>query len=165
MTRSEPTRFPSRRSLAAGLLWFAAPAVAKAACRAPSVLFVCPVGTVKSPIAREHLRRAAVARGLAVEVRSRGVEPADHVSPALAAHLKEDGVDTVSEPVRKLAPADIARADIVIAFDEAVQAPGMAQARVWDVPSWNSNYAEAKAALAPKIEALVEELAGRPCQD
>ncbi len=164
MTRSDGTRFPSRRSLAAGLLWLAAPAVAKAACRAPGVLFVCPAGTVKSPIAREHLRRAAAARGLTVEVRSRGVEPADHVSPALAANLKADGIDTVTEPVRKLEAADIARADIVIAFDEAALAPGMAHARLWDVPSWNSSYAEARAALTPRIDALVEELASRPCQ-
>lgn len=145
-----------------------APSVSRAGaqpCAPPKVLFVCPVGTVKSAIAREELKRRAAARGLVVQVRSRGVHPADHVSPALAARLQADGIDPRAEPLSALAPADVNGADIVVAFDEAAQAPGLEHARVWDVPSWNDRYAEAKAALLPKIDTLLDELAKRPCRN
>ena len=154
---------PTRRLVGFGLFLLAAPVAARTPCPPPRVLFVCPVGTVKSAIAREQLKRRAAQRSVAVEVASRGVHPADHVSPALAGRLKADGIDTLAEPVRALSAEDIAHADIVIAFDEAAQAPGMERARVWDVPSWNEAYAEAKAALAPRIEALLDELARRGC--
>lgn len=157
-------RLATRRSVAFGLLVLAGPAAAgPKPCPPPRVLFVCPAGTVKSAIAREELKRRAAARGLAVEVQSRGVDPEDHVSPALAAQLRADGLDPAAETLRGLTPADIARADVVIAFDEAAQAPGLGRARAWDIPSWNSQYAQAKAALAPKVEDLLDELARRQC--
>ena len=84
--------------------------------------------------------------------------------PALAANLRADGTDPTAEPLCSLAAADIAQADLVIVFDEAVQEPGLQRARAWDIPSWNSQYADAKAALAPKFEALVDELSRRPCR-
>lgn len=88
------------------------------------MLFVCPAGTVKSAIAHEALKRRAAERGVAVRVLSRGVHPEDHVSPALEAHLRADGLDVRTGPVRTLAAGDLAGEDIVIAFDEAAQAPG-----------------------------------------
>lgn len=159
------TLLPIRRRtlLAAGGLVFAAPAwAAKPPCPPPQVLFVCPAGTVKSAIARETLRRRAAVRGVAVRVASRGLHPEDHVSPGLAARLKADGIDPAADPVRPLAPADLVSPGIVIAFDEAAQAPGLEHARVWDIPSWNSDYDHARSALAAKVEALVDELNTRP---
>jgi hypothetical protein len=110
MSPSRSTRLTSRRTVLAGLL--AAPAAPAAAspCRPVKVLFVCPMGTVKSAIAREQFRRMANRRGL-----------------------------------------------------EAAQAPGMAGARVWDIPSWTKDYAGARAALLPKVDALLDEIARRPC--
>ncbi|WP_304166452.1 hypothetical protein [Phenylobacterium aquaticum] len=154
----------SRRSVSLGLALLASPALAAARpCPPPRVLFVCPAGTVKSAIAREQLKRDAAARGLLVQVRSRGVHPEDHVSPALAAHLRADGLDPKAEPVQALAAGDARDADIVIAFDEAAQAPGLERARVWDIPSWNSDYAAAHAALIARTDALLDELAARGC--
>jgi protein-tyrosine-phosphatase len=118
---------------------------------------------VKSAIAREVLRRRARERGVAVDARSRGVHPEDHVSPALAARLAADGLDPAREPVRTLSPGDLVAADVVIAFDEAVQAPGLERARVWTTPSWNTDYDAARAALAPQVEALLDELSARGC--
>ena len=163
MTPSRSTRLISRRTVLAGLL--AAPAAPAAAspCRPVKVLFVCPMGTVKSAIAREQFRRMANRRGLAAEAWSRGVTPADHLTPALVARLQGDGIDPRAEPVKALAPSDIARADVVVAFEEAAQAPGMAGARVWDIPSWTKDYAGARAALLPKVDALLDEIARRPC--
>jgi hypothetical protein len=155
----------SRRGLvasAASLLFL--PATARAEpCPSPRVLFVCPAGTVKSAIARETLKHRAASLRLAVDVRSRGLQVEDHVSPALAANLRADGIDPAAEPARRLAPADIAWADLVIAFDEAAAAPGLGGARAWDTPSWNSDYAGAKLALSRHLDALVAELSSRGC--
>jgi protein-tyrosine-phosphatase len=137
---------------------------ALAACPPRAVLFVCPAGTVKSAIARELTKRRAAARGLAAHVSSRGVTPEDHVSPALAARLRADGLDPAAEPARALTPADLAGSDIVVAFDEAAKAPGMARARVWDMPSWNSSYDQAMLAVTFRIDALLDELAAAPCR-
>ena len=150
----------SRRSIVLALA--AAPAAAFAAPCAPAkVLFVCPAGTVKSAIAREVLRSRAQAEGLAVDVASRGLSPEDHVSPALAASLRADGLDPAREPALALSPADVARADIVIAFDEAAGSPMLRSARAWRTPSWNADYAVAKVDLAARMDALVAELRRR----
>lgn len=155
-----------RRAVLAGASLALAFGRATAACPPPKVLFVCPAGTVKSAIAREALKRRAVAEGVAVSVSSRGVHPEDHVSPALAAHLREDGLNPASEPVRELAEQDVAQADLVIAFDEAADTPWLRSARAWKTPSWNSDYAAAKADLDDRLTGLLAELkarAAKPC--
>jgi len=149
-----------RRAVLAALAVAAAPALARAACPPAQVLFVCPYGTVKSAIARETLKRRAADAGLAVRVRSRGLDIQDHVTAALARQLKADGVDPAAEPPRRLEPADLTPGQIVVVFDEAAQDPRLAGARSWDVPSW-SDYPAAKAALSDRIAALVAELRER----
>lgn len=153
----------SRRS--AVLVLLCAPALARAQSGpcplAPVVLFVCPAGTVKSAIAREALKARAAAVGIPVRVFSRGIQPEDHVSPDLAAKLRADGIDPAAEPVLSLAAADVAAADIVIAFDEAAASPMLRAARAWAVPSWNSEYPAAKAAVADLVGKLIAELAAR----
>ena len=151
-----------RRMLAGGL--FLLPGVAKAGCAQTKVLFVCAAGTVKSAIAREALRARVRERSLPVEVRSRGLQVEDHVSPALAARLKADGLMQNAEPAQTFAPLDASWADIVIAFDEAASAPDLATARAWNTPSWNADYDQAKADLHQRLEALLTELAKRPCR-
>ncbi len=151
-----------RRRMLLGALLLASPASVQAKpCAPPRILFVCPAGTVKSAIARETLRARAAAAGVPMEVQSRGLHIEDHVSPALAAALRADGLNPAAEPARPLQDADITHADIVIAFDNAAQEPRLRHARVWDIPSWNSDYPGAKAALATRIDDLLAELRGR----
>ena len=69
----EPVRFSRRTAILAGSAFLVA--ATGPSRRAPHVLFVCLHGTVKSPIARELMRARARERGIAVEVRSRGIEP------------------------------------------------------------------------------------------
>ena len=52
----------------------------------------------------------------------------------------------------------------MITFNEASKAPGMARARSWDIPSWNADYAGAKAKLDIQITGLIAELKQRPCR-
>jgi len=144
-------------ALLAGL--FAGRTAAAAPCRPTRILFVCPVGTVKSAIARETLRKRAAASHLPVLVQSRGLAPANHVSPALAERLRADAIDPTADPLRALTAADVADADILIAFDEAAQSPLLAKARAWRTPSWNDEYDAAKADLARRLDGLIDELA------
>jgi protein-tyrosine-phosphatase len=119
---------------------------------------------VKSAIAREVIKRRARERGaVPVEVTSRGVRPEDHVSPGLRAKLRSDGIDPGAEPAQALSPVDVGRAQVIIAFDEAAQDSRLRGARVWTTPSWNDDYVAAKAALAPQVEALLDELSARGC--
>ncbi len=127
----------------------------------PTILFVCPAGTVKSAIARETLKARAAASGLRVRALSRGLKPQDHVSTGLAANLKADGIDPAAEPLLALKAEDIASETIVIAFDEAATDPMLHGARTWTSPSWNTDYPAAKAALATRMDTLIEELARR----
>ena len=132
-----------------------------AGCPPTRVLFVCPSGTVKSAIAREVLRARVSATGLPATVVSRGLKPEDHISPALAANLRADHVDPSREPALTLTAADVAAADIVIAFDDAASSPLLRGARAWRTPSWNADYAAAKADLSTRLDALTAELRRR----
>lgn len=165
MARSLTTHHTlTRRTLGLGLLLIPSLARAQAApCPPPRVLFVCPAGTVKSAIARETLRRRAAEAGVPVEVSSRGIHPEDHVSTALTARLKADGLDLGRQPAQSLSQADIAAADIVIAFDAAAQAPELQGAQTWDTPSWNTDYTGAKAALSDHLDRLLEALRVLSC--
>lgn len=155
----------TRRNILAGLAVLALPrpALAEKACWTPRVLFVCPMGSVKSAIARELLRREAKARGMVWEVHSRGINPVVDISPGLAAHLREAGINPLADPLRQFTKADTRYADITIAFDEAAVAPGLEHARKWHSPSWNDDYANAKAVMDARIPILADEIAKRPC--
>jgi protein-tyrosine-phosphatase len=167
--RYDRRRFMEIAGLSAAAFSPAFPAqAANSPCAVTRVLFVCPLGVVQSVIAREELRRIAKARGLSVQVQSRGIDPpkmhpeAD-ISLALATHLREEGIDPFADPLRRFSKADPDHADITIAFNDAALAPGLEHARSWKSPSWNDQYAEAKAALAGNLQALAAELATRPC--
>ena len=125
----------------------------------PTVLFVCPAGSVKSAIARETLKARAAQAGLPVRAQSRGLKPEDHVSHGLAARLKADGVDPSADPLQALRAEDVTAATVVIAFDDAAADPMLRGARTWTSPSWNADYPAAKTALTARMDDLIGELA------
>jgi protein-tyrosine-phosphatase len=127
------------------------------------VLFVCPAGSVKSAIAREEFKKAARAQGMSVIAQSRGIHPENHISPMLASRLKQDGIDPLNQPLTAFKSTDVTKADVVIAFDEAGDAPGLEHARKWQVASWNSQYDEAKSDTQEHVNALLLELKNRRC--
>ena len=153
----------SRRTFAAALLF--APTGLRATAipcpPPPIVLFICPAGSVKSAIARETLKARAAKAGLSVRAQSRGLKPDDHVSPGLLTNLKADNLDPAAEPLRALRAEDVSAAAIVIAFDEAAADPMLRGARTWASPSWNTDYAGAKAVLTARMDDLITELRGR----
>src|SRR3954469_8890756 len=109
----------------------------------PSVLFVCLHGSAKSVIAAEQLRRLAAARGVAVEVRSAGLEPDAAVPPRVAQGLLEDGIDVRHFRPRAPAAADIAKAGTVVTFacDLGPLAASAQRIQRWDdVPAVSEDF-------------------------
>ncbi|WP_309623741.1 hypothetical protein [Novosphingobium sp.] len=130
--------------------------------RAPRILFVCLHGTVKSPIARELMRSSAKAHGIAVQVKSRGIEPEEGASADVAAALVRDGIDVRRDRLHRLTKADIAWADKVIFFDPLPFDASGKDLRDWrDTPSVNQHYPEALDQIRRRIAALLGELAQR----
>lgn len=135
---------------------------ATARCRPARVLLVCQYGSVKSAVARELMKRRAAERGVAVEVRSQGITPEEHVSPALAAALRADGVNTHAQPLTALAPADLKAADVIVGFEPAAASGLPASALDWsDLPSFNTDYARAHPLLMARVDALLNNVRRR----
>lgn len=159
------TVFPrslSRRNLLLGSLALAVTAGCATARRvpAPTVLFVCEAGTVKSAIARELFRRRARERRIAVTAFSRGLKIEDHLSPALRQKLLAEGIDTGADAPQVLQPQDWRRADIVVAFNPLPPAIPPGKIRDWtDLPSMNDEYDRTRAMLGQRLEALLDEIA------
>ncbi len=153
----------SRRHAIIGLATLASACGRKAvdARAGADVLFVCQAGTVKSAIAREHMRRLAKQRGLDLTVASRGISPGDHMTPDLAAALSRDNIDVAREPLRALQESDLSSADIVVVFNALPEQFSNVRVRDWsDVPSMVADYAAARPMLLARIESLLDELEG-----
>ena len=153
----------SRRTILAAALGSAvttSTAWAKNPPKTPRILFVCQFGTVKSPIARELLRRRAAERGILIQVSARGITPQQHLPPELRKKLAADGIDPAAEPLKRLSRRDIAGADLLIAFDPLP--PGKSPRRLveWsDLPSMVGDYPRARAVLDERIDRLLDSLA------
>jgi protein-tyrosine-phosphatase len=156
-----------RKLILSGAALALTPTSQAAACDPVRVLFVCPAGSVKSAIAREALKRLAAGERVPVSVASRGLVPEDHVSAALAANLKNDGLDVGAEPLRKLGQSDVSEAHIIVAFDAASDEPILRSARSWKTPSWNEQYTAAKTDLDARLTGLMAEIKAlglQPCR-
>ena len=158
---------PDRRMLLCGALAVgvaAAAAHASASGPAPSVLFICQFGSVKSAIARELFRDRAMARGVPVRLISRGITPERHASARLLKQLQIDHIDPDRQPLTRLDGADLGSADIVVLFDRLPPELARPDARDWtEMPSMNDRYTAARAFLDPRLDRLLDEIARRPC--
>ncbi len=77
----------------------------------PAVLFVCVHNAGRSQMAAAYTRHLS---GGAVDVRSAGSEPADHVNPAAVSAMAEDGIDITTERPKILHSDAVALSDVVI---------------------------------------------------
>ena len=127
------------------------------------VLFVCQYGTVKSALARELFRKRAAERRIPAIAVSRGITPAEHLSAAARASMVADGIDTARDPLRKLAPADLRKADIVVIFNPLPMKLATRPIRDWAAtPSVNDDYANARSEFDRRIDTLLDEIARMP---
>lgn len=74
------------------------------------VLFVCPRGAGRSPLA------AALWNSVGGRARSAGTRPAPELYPQAAVALREVGLDPPAERPRKVSGADLDWADVVVAI-------------------------------------------------
>jgi protein-tyrosine-phosphatase len=126
------------------------------------VLFVCQYGTAKSAIAREVFRQRAKRRGMTVEAFSRGITLEDHISAGLLKNLRSDGIDSTFDPAQVLASKDLQAADILVKFNVLPTSVEHPDIRDWmDVPSVNDDYANARKVMNERIDALLDEIAGK----
>ena len=126
------------------------------------VLFVCQFGTAKSAIARELFRRRVAQRHLAITAFSRGLTIEDHLTPWLRQKLADDGINPEIDLPQVLGPSDWQRATVVVAFNPLPPAVPRAKVRDWtDLPSITDDYANTRAILDRRLEALLDELVGQ----
>ena len=77
----------------------------------PSVLYVCVHNAGRSQMAAAWTRHLS---GDAVEVRSAGSEPAEHVNPAAVEAMAEEGIDIAAESPKVLTTGAVQRSDVVV---------------------------------------------------
>ncbi|MGC1207922.1 MAG: arsenate reductase ArsC [Ornithinimicrobium sp.] len=77
----------------------------------PSVLYVCIHNAGRSQMAAAYTRHLSAG---AIEVRSAGSVPADHINPAAVAAMAEEGIDITTETPKILTSDAVALSDVVI---------------------------------------------------
>jgi arsenate reductase (thioredoxin) len=127
----------------------------------PTVLFLCPHGAAKSVLASAYFARLAKERGLNVRVESAGTEPDAQVSPAIAAHLSKSGFAVPVSKPRRVTPADLEAADVVISIGCDLKDLPRPRGRLvnWDdVPGPSEDFGGADAAIRKRVFELIDEL-------
>ena len=81
------------------------------------MLFVCEHGAAKSVLAAALFNARASARNLPFRADSRGVAPDATLLPQAVTGLRADGLKPGQEVPVRVAPGDLAKAVVVVAFD------------------------------------------------
>lgn len=126
-----------------------------------TVLFVCEHGAAKSVVAAAHFNRLAAQRGLPFRAISRGTAPDPGVPGPIASGLATEKLSLPGgfKPTA-VDPTDVAGASKVVTFDVTLTVKEPSRLSRWDkMPAFSDGYGPASAAIAAKVEALVNELA------
>ena len=132
------------------------PATPRATQPVRAVVFVCPHGAAKSVLAGSYFNRFAAELGLEARATARGTDP----DPDISAQVRRDvgSVLCVEQPVR-LSAADVANADLLVAFDLAEADLGTSPDRAWNaLPALSADFELGRAAILGRVVALVAEL-------
>ncbi|WP_369024115.1 arsenate reductase ArsC [Nocardia cyriacigeorgica] len=123
----------------------------------PSVLFVCVHNAGRSQMAAGFLTH--LANG-AIEVRSAGSAPAEHLNPAAVEAMREIGIDITSQAPKILTPDAVQSSDVVITMgcgDACPVFPGISY-RDWDLEDPAGKGVEAVRPIRDEIRARIEAL-------
>lgn len=126
------------------------------------VVFVCPHGAAKSVIAATYFQRLAERRGLPVAAAAAGTDPDPEVSPQAAAGLLAEGIDVRGYRPRRVTREELVTARRVVSLGcepGELLAPGVTVDRWDDVPPVSEGFGAASAAIARRVERLVDEVA------
>ncbi|MFI9534386.1 arsenate reductase ArsC [Nocardia fusca] len=127
----------------------------------PSVLFVCVHNAGRSQMAAGFLAHLA---GGAIEVRSAGSAPAEHLNPAAVQAMAEVGIDITDQAPKILTPDAVESSAVVITMgcgDTCPVFPGISY-RDWDLPDPAGKGVEAvrpiRDEIRSRVDALIAEL-------
>lgn len=123
----------------------------------PSVLFVCVHNAGRSQMAAGFLTHLADG---AIEVRSAGSAPAEHLNPAAVEAMAEVGIDLTDQAPKILTPDAVESSTVVVTMgcgDACPVFPGISY-RDWDLEDPAGQDVEAVRPIRDKIRARVEEL-------
>ncbi|MFI2231718.1 arsenate reductase ArsC [Nocardia testacea] len=127
----------------------------------PSVLFVCVHNAGRSQMAAGFLTHLADG---AIEVRSAGSAPAEHLNPAAVQAMREVGIDITAQDPRILTPDAVQSSNVVITMgcgDTCPVFPGISY-RDWDLPDPAGKGVDAvrpiRDEIRSRVEALIAEL-------
>ena len=124
-----------------------------------TVVFVCPHGAAKSVLAGSYFNRFAAEIGLAARAIARGTEPDAEISERV---MEDVGSALCTKQPTRLSAADIATADMLVAFDLAEPELGAAPDRAWNaLPPLSADFELGRAAILGRVVALVAELKSR----
>ena len=127
-----------------------------------TVVFVCEHGAAKSVVAAAHFNKLAAERGLPFRAVSRGTAHDPLVPAPISNGLASEKLTVPSgfKPT-PVAANDVAGASKVVTFDVTLPvASDVSKVSRWDkMPAFSDGYAPASAAIAARVEALVNELA------
>ncbi len=77
----------------------------------PSVLFICVHNAGRSQMAAAFLSHLSEG---AIDVRSAGTQPADHINPVVVEAMREKGIDLLGQIPKVLSPEAVQASDVVI---------------------------------------------------
>ncbi len=124
-----------------------------------ALVFVCPHGAAKSVLAGSYFNRFAAELGLDVRAIARGTEPDSDISERVRQDVRS--ALCTDRPTR-LTDADLANADMVVAFDLGESELGVAPDRAWNaLPALSADFELGRAAILGRVVALVAELKAR----
>jgi arsenate reductase len=129
------------------------------------VVFVCEHGAAKSVVAHALFNQMASELGLPARAVARGTDPDPVLMPTVIEGLSADRLTPGEITPRRLAPADLDGAALVVSFDQPVVAQtvdGRVAMESWDgLPLFSANYETARDAIRTRVRALVDSLATR----
>ena len=121
-----------------------------------TVVFVCPHGAAKSVLAGSYFNRFAAELGLGARAIARGTEPDAEISDRVRQDVGP-GL-CVAQPTG-LTAADVASADLLVAFDLVEADLGVSPDRSWNaLPALSADFELGRAAILGRVVALVAEL-------
>lgn len=128
------------------------------------IVFVCAHGAAKSVLAASYFNLVAARRGLGIRAIARGTEPDAAIAERVAEDLVAMGATVCVDEPEQLSEDDLARARLVVAFDQpqvAARAGTHSAVIAWDaLPSLSQQFEQGRAAIIARTDALVSELAG-----
>ena len=121
-----------------------------------TVLFVCPHGAAKSVLAGSYFNRFAAELGLEARAIARGTDPDAEISDRVRLDVGPELC--VAQPTG-LTAADVAHADLLVAFDLAEAELGVSPNRSWNgLPALSADFELGRAAILGRVVALVAEI-------